>query len=367
MEIKLGEMLRRAGIITTAELDEALKSQIIFGGRLGTNLIEMGCIEEEHLARVLSEKLHVPFAEPGALLAIPAAVITLIPHEVAKKHQVVPLRVDGHRLTLAMADPSDLSLIDELAFLTGLVISPTVAPEVWLYRALEKYYGIRRDVRALPVAKELGGRRVRFQHPGFANEPGPRKDVVDFSAIPGDGDFPLLGAQPAGARDETVASYTVDSLSRQLAGAEDRNAIAVALVDYAAQQFGRAALLLVLRDVLAGWEAVNGQTRVAAFHELRIALDEPSVFTRGVTGRSPYLGEIPETPANRRFAAALGGNPLRTVLILPLVINRRAVAILCVEGESAALGSGVGQLQNIVRKAVMAFEVLILRNKILMT
>lgn len=367
MQIKLGEILIRAGIISATELDEALKSQIIFGGRLGTNLIEMGCIEEERLARVLSEKLRVPFADPAALLAIPAEVIALIPQEVARKHEVVPLQHDGRRLTLVMADPSDLPAIDELAFLTGHVISPMVAPEVWLYRALGKYYGIKREVRALPVAKELGGRKARSQRPRTVDQPGPRPDVVDFSAIPGD-EFLLLGVSlPPASPEEEAARPTVDSLSRKLADARDRDEIAAALVDYAGREFGRAALLLVLRDSLCGWEAVNGATRIAAFTELRIALDEPSVFAPLVAGGALSLGEMPETPANRRLAEAFGGDPFRTLLLVPLVINRRTVAILSVEGEPQALGARVGQLQMVVRKAVMALEILILRNKILMT
>ncbi|MGE4344930.1 MAG: hypothetical protein AB7F20_11740, partial [Geoalkalibacter sp.] len=61
MAIKLGTMLVQEGVISLQQLDEALKYQTIFGGRLGTNLIEMGLAEEEDIARVLSEKLRVPF------------------------------------------------------------------------------------------------------------------------------------------------------------------------------------------------------------------------------------------------------------------------------------------------------------------
>lgn len=197
MPIRLGEMLIKAGMITHTQLDEALKGQVIFGGRLGTNLIEMGVIGEEELARVLSEKLRVPCVGPDELMAVPDHLLTLVPRDMVERYKIVPLGVDGRRLRLVMADPSDLPAIDEIAFRTGFVIVPMVAPEIRLFMALEKYYGIRREVRALPVSETLGGRRVCTYGAKRPAEQLMRRDVVDFSTLPGNGTLlPWEGATP---------------------------------------------------------------------------------------------------------------------------------------------------------------------------
>ncbi|MEJ2700199.1 MAG: hypothetical protein P8Z70_11145, partial [Desulfuromonadales bacterium] len=154
MALKLGEMLIREGLLTSAQLEEALKYQVIFGGKLGTNLIEMGLVEENALARVLSRKLGVPCAEESELMKIPSEVIKLIPKDIAAKYKVIPLRLENRRLTLVMADPDDLKAIDEIAFRTGFLVRPALTPEVRLVLALEKYYEIPRGIRYINAAKK---------------------------------------------------------------------------------------------------------------------------------------------------------------------------------------------------------------------
>lgn len=372
MPIKLGEMLVKAGLVKAAALDDALKSQVIFGGRLGTNLIEMGRLGEEDLARVLSEKLRVPYVDPRELMNVSTNFIDLIPAELAEKYQVVPLRLEGRRLSIAMADPSDLPAIDDIAFRTGYVIRPMVTPEIRLFAALEKYYGIRREVRYLPVSRELGGRRQGRSY-GSRTQPddagvAPR-EVVDFSTIPGDeaGYFPWGEEAEQQARAEAVERCTVDTLSRRLAEARDRDSVAAALVEWAGEQFERAALFVVMRDAVSGWEAVAGGKRIERFSELRIGLAEPSVFQSVASEKGIFMGSLPETPANRRLAAALGGGELRGLILVPMIMNKRVVTILGAAGAPDRLGALLGDLRAVARKGVMAFEILILKNKILMT
>lgn len=370
MALRLGEMLVKAGRITPAQLDEALKSQVIFGGRLGTNLIEMGCIDEDELAMVLSEKLRVPRAEPDELMNIPPSVVEAVPLEMAEQYQVVPLRLESRRLFLVMADPSDLPAIDQIAFRTGFVIVPMVAPEIRLMMALEKYYGIKREVRYLPVSKGIGGRRVcSYQpKPSDAAAAAPR-EVVDFSTLPLEGEeyFPWEEGGSDDTRIEAAKRYTIDTLSRALVDAPDRDAVATALVSYVGQEIDRAALLLVTRDAVAGWMALDGGKPVPRFNELRIGLTEPSVLVSVIRAKIPYRGPVAGTPANLKLLQALGGEEPEGLAIVPLVMNNRVVAMLCVAGTMDLLGARQEHLQVIARKGVLAFEVLILKNKILMT
>jgi len=81
--MKLGEALVKKGLITTAQLESALKAQLIFGGHLGTCLIESGYIDEETLGEVLASSAGVPYAPIHLLANIPPATIQAIPKRIA--------------------------------------------------------------------------------------------------------------------------------------------------------------------------------------------------------------------------------------------------------------------------------------------
>jgi hypothetical protein len=156
---RVGEMLVKIGALTEEQLKQVLAAQSIYGGKFGTNLVEMGFVREEDLAVVLSEKLGAPFVDATELDAIPKQVLDVIPLEMVQRYTVLPVSLDGRRLLLAMADPSDFKAVEEIGFLTGLVIVPRVCSELRLKLALERYYGIKRQVHYIPVA---GGARSRF-------------------------------------------------------------------------------------------------------------------------------------------------------------------------------------------------------------
>ena len=144
MALKLGELLINKKLFTRKQLEEALQAQAVFGGKLGTILIEMGAIGELDLAQVLSNQLGVPFVHPDQLVDIPAAALNALTPELAQKYQVLPLRLEKRILTVVMANPRDLKAIDELGLRTGYVIRPILAPELRLTYALEHYYRIPR-------------------------------------------------------------------------------------------------------------------------------------------------------------------------------------------------------------------------------
>ena len=181
MSIKLGEMLIEAGLLTRAQLDAALKNQVIFGGKLGTNLIELGYLAEEDLARFLSKKLELPCATNEQLMSIPPDIIKLIPKEVADKYKVIPISREKKRLTLAMLDPADLSVIDAISFVTGFYISPLIAPELRLAVALENYYGIKRDVRYIQLSEKWKDRPSFVKLDETVDRAVEESEVFDFS------------------------------------------------------------------------------------------------------------------------------------------------------------------------------------------
>lgn len=401
MTIKLGEMLIKAGSLAPDQLEEALKYQVIFGGRLGTNLIEMGYIDEENLARVLSEKLGVPYVPADRLNSISPEVIKVIPKGIAQKYKVVPLALDRNRLTLVMTDPSDLQALDEISFITGFVIKPMVSPEIRLVLALEKFYGIKRDLRYIPVSKTVSKQQAPSPTPKPAPAPQPlapprpsstlaqEAEAIDFSAFSDFSDIkqpavpaaePAPQAEPGEFEElteaeleeeealiEAVERYTIDSISQELADARDRDEIADSLVRYAGQEFSQVALFLVKGNTAVGWRGMRDGKFMPNFPSFSVPLNEPSVLKVVAETKSFYRGPLPPIPLNATIIRAMDGEAPASANLIPLTMMGRVVNILYVVGSGADLDTRIQDIQKLVGKASMAFEILILRNKIMMT
>jgi hypothetical protein len=150
--LRLGELLVSHGLITGEQLEDALFAQRQFGGRLGTNLVEMGFVSDGELANILSEQLKVPCAKPQSLASVPKDVIARLPAALAAKYRAVPISFKNGELHLGMADPQNFAQIDEITFALGCRIKPYVVTEVALNYALERYYGLRREARLMQAA-----------------------------------------------------------------------------------------------------------------------------------------------------------------------------------------------------------------------
>ena len=129
----------REGLITRDALDRALQEQKTTGMRVGYNLVKLGFINEVELTRMLARQFRMP-AVDLTNFEVDARIAKLIPAELAQRHLVLPLKREGRTLTVAMADPSDLGVIDDLKFITRYDIFPVIAGEYTLRNAVEKYY-----------------------------------------------------------------------------------------------------------------------------------------------------------------------------------------------------------------------------------
>jgi type IV pilus assembly protein PilB len=142
--LKLGELLIKENLITPADLDKAISFQRKEGGRLGEVLAKLGITTEEQIVRVVGKQLGIPYFAWGTGMLKPSPEQKLenfIPHEFSVKNYVLPLAHTLKSLTVAMADPLDLILIDNLRKLTGCEINPVIATKSDILKALDEFYG----------------------------------------------------------------------------------------------------------------------------------------------------------------------------------------------------------------------------------
>lgn len=375
MAVKIGDMLVQAGIISGEQLGEALKCQVIYGGKIGTNLIELGFISEDAIAGFLSKKLGVPYANQEALSDIPPNIIKLIPSDLAEKYKVIPISIKKNRLTIAIEDPTDLGALDEISFITNFSVSPVVTPEVDLMLSLERYYGIKRDARYVPVLDNL--------KPQKEATPKISKPIAKPIAKPLDRPAPPVAALEKivdleeeleeaeilqeEARKDILKEFSIDDLSRTLAESGNRDVIADVISRYMGEEFSRMALFIVKGKNAVGWRAMKDGEALAGIEEMQISLEGPSVLKTVAEGNSFYLGPIPETEANKELISAMGGETPLSALLVPIVMMGKVVNILYVDGGEKELGDTLLDIQKLANKASMAFEILILKNKIMMT
>jgi len=139
LERKLGEMLVRDNIISDSQLELALDMQTERGGSLGRIIIENGYASEYDLAAALGRQLEVPFITLSHY-EIDPDILDAIPVDIVRKYQIIPVDKTGDTLTVALADPSNIVLIDELRLLTKTKIVPVISFESDIQEAIRNYY-----------------------------------------------------------------------------------------------------------------------------------------------------------------------------------------------------------------------------------
>ncbi len=140
MRKKLGEMLIEAGLLTESGLKQALVEQRRWGGSLGRTLIEMRQVTEEDLVTVLARQLSLEAVDLDKM-KIQQNILDLIPGELAESYSIVPFNLQMKFLDVAMADPTNMGIIDELRIRTQLNIRHYLAGPKMIERAIARFYG----------------------------------------------------------------------------------------------------------------------------------------------------------------------------------------------------------------------------------
>ncbi len=142
----IGTLMVRKGLLTEAQLREALDRQREAGGKLGETCVRLGFLTEDQMLDVVEGQIGVPRVRLGGYLVEPEA-LGLVPASVARRHLVVPLFRIENTLTVAMADPLNVYAIDELHQITSLDVDPALSSRGEIDEAIRQYYGSGGTIR----------------------------------------------------------------------------------------------------------------------------------------------------------------------------------------------------------------------------
>jgi len=341
-------------LVSPHQLEEALRNQAIFGGRLGSHLVDLGALEEEQLARVLSVRYRVPFVRSHHFEHLPGSLFDLLPPSLAERHLAIPLQKEARQLVVALPDPGDRDALDDIARTCGIRIKPVVAVESTLVRALHRYYGLERIGHYHPDKEDAAIQT------GTVAE----RQTTDWRA-PGDN---ARADDTADAPELTVeVAESLEQLGEQFSRAADRDMVAELVITWIRREYRSGALLLVRRDQALGWYAVRDGDPLPGFGRFQLGLDEPSLLQMVAESHVQYLGPVPRNPFNSLLLHELGGQLPKQVLIEPVLLQGRLIGFLYVDNPRLNLAALSDEVRELSARLAMAFERLILQNKLAST
>ena len=154
--LRLGEMLVQNDVLTQEELDDALSKQRGSGKRLGTVLIDEGYITEKQLITTLKTQLGIDEVDLNEM-TIPPEMATYIPKSVAVNNRIVPVKLEGDRLFIAMEDPLNFRAIEEAKEVSRKKITPMITYSAMITRALSVVYENEGAANAIKEMREERG------------------------------------------------------------------------------------------------------------------------------------------------------------------------------------------------------------------
>lgn len=403
-----GKYLGRKGIVSPEQLEEATEALVLVGGRLGTNLVELGYLGIEELDCHLAEHLGMP-APPKNWLEKPSgAALNAVSAELKKRHQILPLALEKRTLHMALANPWAADAVDEVAFATGFTIKAYVISEVHLEYLRERHLGIPRGRRfaqiephwAMKRRKRKGTDRL-FQEGSaavaereeaqrhreeFGIRPlGEQEELIDdgtFTSLhenwkitqsadaKGDGEALELVAEVSDGEEEPQAPPSslltpaqVVRLEAKIAAAPDREVIVAQALRLAMHHVSHAAFFVVHRGVIRGYRAAGAEI-AEQIEGLLISLGAPSVLSQVATRGAAFRGAPPEAGIDQQLFRALGRSEAVDTAILPVRMQGHVVNLLYMDNGSEALAeSSIAALASLCESIATAYGRLILAHK----
>jgi type IV pilus assembly protein PilB len=145
---QLGQILIEQGLITPAQLEEALEEHRKTPKSLGRVLIDLGLIKEADLVRALAEQVGLEFVDLADYHIDPSST-TLLPDALARRYRAIPIGERDGKLLVAMSDPANVYALDDIRTITNRDVQPVVATAADVEQAIQKFSGMDGQVEAL--------------------------------------------------------------------------------------------------------------------------------------------------------------------------------------------------------------------------
>ncbi|MDP2270813.1 MAG: hypothetical protein Q8N23_22005 [Archangium sp.] len=383
---RLGELLLAEKLVQPDQLEEALETQVVHGGRLGTNLVELGFLKEADLARMLGKQHALPFAS-GEMVPDPTA-LALVSRQFYDDEDVLPMRIDATRITVAVLGPAQLKATDALGFKAGKRVVTVVIPEFRMNQLLRAHCKAFRPMRPIDVhALRPSKKKDEAPNPGDAeliNEDdfaklyakavdsaqGEEEEIIDGALIEDEVapsiPAPLPSApHPTGVSAEVQAPpLTFPEAQKQLLTSTNREDIALTVLQFARSKFRRSLLLNVQGDLVTGWKGMGKGVTVRAVRRIGVTLREANTFKLVRDLKSHFIGPMKRTPGMDVFYELLGGGYPQTAVILPLLVRGKLVHLLYVDhGPDKLTPPDVGELLILSQSVTRSYEALIRARK----
>ncbi len=333
----LGEMLVERGAISVDQLHKGLASSRQVGQRLGTQLVNLGFIDERSLLETLAEQHGVPFVTEAMLVEFLQSLDAgLLPEPMVRRLRAVPFRTVRDRVQVAMSNPWDARIIDRISNFTQYHVEPFVASDRTIELAMELVPTIRevpkpREEELLTEMVEVDDRAGGWDQLWSSKiEPSrllqihsrPKAAKVVLVAK-----YPTL--EPVGTIERKVAAVITDDKEfvRLLGTAATAAEVGEVLILYSSQMLDRICVFAVHHGKISGWIGRGLPLDAADLRSFSVAASESSLF-RELEGRDSYIGPVPMGPINDRLMEIFGPPIPSEVLVAPLAMNGRVKGYL---------------------------------------
>jgi hypothetical protein len=388
--MRLGEYLVHAGAITADDLDAALRQQVVYGGRLGTNLIELGAAEPDTIAHALARLLHVPASLERHFQTCDPAARERIPRDLAARYGAFPIAFAdthaGRRLVVCMRNPRDQPGVDALTAAAGVHVLACVAPELELFYWLEQGYGIQRPQRyrqarpgreqplprgdsdrmpAVSQVQRVEDFEVDVDLDGLDDELAMpdslqlveldhgdvERDFSQYSVPQGRERESLLDIAEAARRSATPATdgpeLDFDAAVHAIQVAANRADVGDAVVGFLRARFGAGLMVIAKQGVAMGHRGCGGAFDDATVESILIPLTAPSMFRVAFEAGKTCRGAPPsggKAIQDRFFKLFPLPAPPTEVVVTPVSIRNRVVSLIYAHAPNgAALDEGAVQ------------------------
>jgi hypothetical protein len=324
--MRLGEILVQLGLLTPEQLKVVLDSRDLFGGRIGTQIVERGLLDTDQISEALGRQLRMPAALQRHFDRADPAVVAMLKPNLAARYMAIPLvgsRSGVKRIVVAMATPQDMLVVDDVAFALGARVEPMISAELAIARNLKRLYNVEVNLNRPPRAESPVGPARGFQAPTSAALP-----AFPSTPAPAPADSAPVLAPPLDA------AVSLEDAVHRLSVSEHRDQIADILIDFMLPRFGCGIIFLLRGTDAQVWRGYAPGIDARAVETIAFPLSVPSVFRLAKDRAAPFRGPPPPEGAHlhAQIWKYLQCQAPAELVVIPVAIADRVIILVYAHG-----------------------------------